>query len=135
MVRLASHRHEISNEELLKPIPLPPEFPEGIGETRKRALKIIEKIKVQDSLSRTLIRRLLEEDDERRKRQRSSTCSWDKPLLEAQCEQQRLHILNALFCAMDAVGFTPWLSGKDGRDLGIRVGGQSGLHPVPKTPS
>jgi len=26
---------------------------------------------------------------------------------------------------LDASGFTPWLRGKDGRDLGIRVGGQS----------
>jgi hypothetical protein len=119
--------YEVSNEELLKPIPLPPEFPEGIEETRKRALGIIGKIKVQDSLAQPhpLIRRLLEEDHERRKKQRSSTYSWDKPLFEAQWEQRRLQILNALFCAMAAVGFTPWLRGKDGRDLGIRVGGQS----------
>ncbi len=74
--------YEVSNEDP----PLPPEFPEDIRETRKRALKITGKIKVQDSLAQPppLIGRLLEEDDERRKKKQSSTYSWDKPLFEVQ---------------------------------------------------
>lgn len=121
--------HDVSIDELAKPIPLPREFPEGIGETRKQALRMIGKIKVQNSIVQPhrLIGRLLDEDNERREKQRSSaySYSWDKPLFEAQWEQRRLRILNALFCAMDAIGFAPWLRGKDGRDLGIRIGAQS----------
>ena len=41
------HWYEISDEELLEPIPLPATFPDDIEETRKLALKKIEKIKVQ----------------------------------------------------------------------------------------
>jgi hypothetical protein len=123
------YRYEVSIDELAKPIPLPPEFPEGIEETRKRALRAIGKIKVENSTvqQHRLIGRLLDEDNERREKQQSSaySYSWNKPLFEAQWEQRRLRILNALFCAMDAIGFTPWLRGKDGRDLGIRIGAQS----------
>lgn len=105
------------------------DFPEEIGETRKRALRTIGKIKVQSIIIQPhpLIGRLLEEDNNRREKQRTSpySYSWDKPLFEAQWEQRRLRILNALFCALDASGFAPWLRGKDGRDLGVRIGGQS----------
>jgi hypothetical protein len=123
------HWYEIPDEELLKPIPLPAAFPDDIEETRKLALKKIGKIKVQSTIIHThpLIARLLEEDNDRRERQLASPhpFSWDKPLFDTQSEQRRLRILNALFCALESVGFAPWLRGKDGLDLGIRVGGQS----------
>ncbi len=123
------HWYEIPDEELLEPIPLPADFPDDIEETRKLASKKIEKIKVQSTLihAHPLIARLLEEDNDRREKQLASPYpfSWDKPLFETQSEQRRLRILNALFCALESAGFAPWLRGKDGRDLGIRVGGQS----------
>jgi hypothetical protein len=94
--------YEISDEELLKPIPLPPDFPEDIQETRILASRKIRQIKVQPTIIQPhpLIARLLEEDDDRRERQRTSPypSSWDKPLFDTQSEQRRLRILNALFC-------------------------------------
>ena len=42
--------YEVSDEELLEPIPLPAEFPVGIEETRKIALKTIGKIKVPSTI-------------------------------------------------------------------------------------
>jgi len=124
------HRYEILDEELLEPIPRPVTFPDDIEETRKLALKKIAKIKAQSMLihAHPLIARLLEEDNDRRKRRLASPYpfSWDKPLFDTQSEQRRLRrILNALFCALESAGFAAWLRGKDGRDLGIRVGGQS----------
>lgn len=44
--------NESSDEELHNPIPPPANFPEEIGETRKRALKTIGKIKVQSIRTR-----------------------------------------------------------------------------------
>jgi len=93
-----------TDEELLGPLPPPPQFDTTIESVRERITKEIGKVTVARKISwwHPSISRLLKEDDERRQKQQTSTYvySWDQPKFDSNLEQRRLRILNALFVAV-----------------------------------
>jgi hypothetical protein len=115
--------HEWTREELLGPLPPPPEFPESIDAVRERIAKTLGRVTVPHSVStwHAAVGRLLEEDDERREKQRraSSPMSWDNPLFDSPFERRRLRILNSLFFAVARVNGRPVFYGREAREINI----------------
>jgi hypothetical protein len=66
---------QLTNEEILGPLPEPPSFPEDIALVRDRVRKIIGKVGVLRVLTarHPSVERLLAEDDTRRQKQLNST--------------------------------------------------------------
>ena len=97
------HR-EWKTEELLGPLPPPPEFHTPIEAVRERIAKTIGKVRVpRDArIWHPPIDRLIREDDIRREKQLTDRfpSSWDKPLFDSQLERRRLRILNSLLVAI-----------------------------------
>src|SRR6266481_928554 len=89
---------ECAKEDLLAPLPPPPEFHEPIEAVRERVAKVIGKLTVSRDIRiwHPSIDRLLKEDDKRRERQLSTRfpMSWDDPLFNSPFELRRLRILN-----------------------------------------
>ncbi len=114
------HWH-LSDEELLGPIPPPPEFAESIEAVRERIAKVVGKVTVPRDLAiwHPAIGRLLKEDDKRREKQAASRypMSWDNPLFDVPIERRRLRILNTLFLATAKMNGKPTINGRDARSI------------------
>jgi hypothetical protein len=111
----------LSDEELLGPIPPPPEFAESIEAVRERIAKVIGKVTIPRDIAiwHPAIDRLLKEDDKRREKQLAAPypVSWDNPLFDAPIERRRLRILNTLFLATARMNGKPTISGRDARSI------------------
>lgn len=101
-----------SNEDLLAPLPPPPEFPEPIEAVRDRITKVLGKLSVPRDVRdwHPAIARLLSEDDKRKQKQLATGYSWDAPLFDTPFERRRLRILNALFIAVARTNGKPIVS-------------------------
>jgi hypothetical protein len=91
-----------TNEEILGPLPPPPQFDPNVASLRERIAKTIGKVTVprEDSYWHPAIVRLLEADEQRREKQAKYSWSSDKSILDEPEARRRLRILNALFFAV-----------------------------------
>jgi hypothetical protein len=93
--------NQLTNEEILGPLPEPPSFSEDIAVVRDRVRKLMGKVSVPKALTapHPAIARLIAQDDVRRQKQLTATYtfSWDAPIFDSPFEQRRLRFLNALF--------------------------------------
>jgi hypothetical protein len=123
-----SHWLASAEEELLRPLPAPPVFHEELSAVAKRLQQQLGKVVVSNNLehSHPLVFRLLEADKQRREKQRDSAYPsvWDNPIFESAIEQRRLRMINALFCAVEKCGCKPFMRGREGRELSVKVGEQ-----------
>jgi hypothetical protein len=89
-------------EELLQPVPPPPQFDTPLEVVRDRIRKTIGEITVPREVRvwHPAIQKLLREDDGRREKYKDSAYSWDKPLFDSPVDRRRLRLLNALFVAV-----------------------------------
>jgi hypothetical protein len=98
-----TYRHW-TDEELLGPLPAPPQFETSPEAVREHVTKIIGKVPIprEVRLWHPALLRLLNEDQKRREKQRTSSYPslYDKPKLEAPAALRRLRILNSLFFAL-----------------------------------
>jgi hypothetical protein len=103
---------EWSKEDLLGPLPPPPEFHESTQAVRERISKLLGKLSVPRDVHdwHPTIDRLLKEDEKRREKQLASRYSWDAPLFETPFERRRLRILNTLCLAAARMNGKPNVS-------------------------
>jgi hypothetical protein len=110
-----------SDEELLGPLPPPPQFEEPIERVRERITKTIGKLTVPREVRtwHPALDRLLKEDEKRRERQRASSfpSSWDAPRFDSPYERRRLRVLNTLVLAVGTMHGRPSISGPEGRSI------------------
>ena len=114
--------HYWTEEELLAPIGVPPEFPESIETVRARIVEAIGHVTVRNVLTWHLtIDRLLKDDEERREKQMSSTYTFsrEKPRFDSPFERRQLRILNSLFFAVGKMNWRAHVSGREELDIGI----------------
>ncbi|MGM4892054.1 hypothetical protein [Tardiphaga sp. 839_C3_N1_4] len=116
---------QLTEEEILGPLPEPPSFPEDLALVRDRARKIIGRVSVPKALSapHPAIARLIAQDDVRRQKQAASTYtfSWETPLFDSPLEQRRLRLLNTLFLAVARCGGKAEVRGREARDVLIAI--------------
>jgi hypothetical protein len=122
VARSTSYWHEEwTKEELMAPLPPPPEFREPIEVVRERIARVIGKVSVPREIRdcNPTIDRLLREDDRRREKQRASSypMSWDAPLFDEPFERRRLRILNTLFLAVAKMNGRPAVSDREARRI------------------
>ncbi len=112
-------------EELLGPLPQPPEFPEPIEAVYERVAKLIGKVVVPRDVREwhPAISRLHKEDERRREKQRTATypMSWDNPLFDSPFERRRLRILNSLSAATTKMNGRLFISGCEARSVGFTI--------------
>ena len=103
---------EWSKEDLLGPLPPPPEFHQSIEAVRERISKLFGKLSVPRDVRdwHPTIDRLLKEDEKRREKQLASRYSWDAPLFGTPFERRRLRILNTLCLAAARMNGKPSVS-------------------------
>ncbi len=98
-------------EELLGPLPPPPDFSEPSEAVRERIVKVIGKVSVPREVRvwHPGIDRLLRENETRREKQRASgyPISLDEPRFDLPFERRRLRILNSLFLAVGRMNGKP----------------------------
>jgi hypothetical protein len=110
-----------SEEELLGPLPPPPEFEEPIERVRERIAKTVGKLAVPREVRiwHPALDKLLKEDDQRRERQRTSSfpSSWDAPRFDTPFERRRLRVLNTLVLAAGIMNGKPAISDHEARSI------------------
>jgi hypothetical protein len=110
-----------SEEELLGPLPPPPEFEEHIERVRERIGKTVGKVTVPREVRiwNPAVERLLKEDEQRRERQRASSfpSSWDAPRFDTPFERRRLRVLNTLVLAAGMMNGKPSINDHEGRSI------------------
>jgi hypothetical protein len=110
-------------EELLGPLPPPPEFSEPIDAVRERIAKVVGKVTVPRDLRvwHPAIDRLLKEDETRREKQRTSPfpMSWNDPRFDTPSERRRLRILNSLFLAVGRMNGKPSFYGHEAKECHV----------------
>jgi hypothetical protein len=116
----SSYWHEQwTKEELMAPLPPPPEFEEPLEVVRERIARAIGRVSVPREIRdyHPAVDRLLKEDERRREKQRVSSypMSWDAPLFDAPFERRRLRILNTLFLAAAKMNGKPAVSDREAR--------------------
>jgi hypothetical protein len=91
-----------TSEELLGPLPPPPEFDIPLDAVRERVAKIIGKVTVprEGRVWHPAIQRLLKENEARREKNVELSYVWEKPLFDSPLESRRLRLLNSLFLAI-----------------------------------
>ena len=113
----------LTEQELLDPLPSPPEFPEPIEEVRGRIAAVVGAVAVPRKVKRwhPAIDDLLQEDERRREQQRVATyqTSWNNPLFDSPFERRRLRILNALFFAIARMNGKPTISRHEPRSIHV----------------
>src|SRR5215472_1696251 len=111
---------EWSKEDLMAPLPPPPEFSEPIEAVRERLSKLIGKLSVPRDVRdwHPAVERLFKEDDKRREKQLTTGYSWDAPLFDTPFERRRLRILNTLFLAAARMNGKPTVS-RDTRNIHV----------------
>lgn len=108
-------------EELLGPIPPPPEFEESLEALRARIEAGIGKVSSRTSVWHAGVRKLLDQDEARRQKAAASSyiSSWDQPIFASAIEQRRLRILNSLFLAVGRFGGKATLRGREAREIHV----------------
>jgi hypothetical protein len=110
-------------EELLGPLPPPPDFPDPIEAVRERITKTIGKVTVPREVRvwHPAIAHLLKEDETRREKQRASPypMSVNEPLFDLPFERRRLRILNSLFLAVGRMNGKPSFYGHEARECHV----------------
>jgi hypothetical protein len=110
-------------EELLGPLPPPPEFPEPIEVVQGRIAKVIGNVSVPREVRvwHPAIDRLLKEVETQREKQRTSLypMSLNRPRLDSPFERRRLRILNSLFLAVGRMNGTPSFYGHEARECHV----------------
>lgn len=113
-----------NEEELLGPLPPPPEFEEPIERVRERIAKTVGKLTVPREVRiwHPTVDRLLKKDEQRRERQRASSfpSSWDAPLFDTPFERRRLRVLNSLFFAAGRMNGKPAIDDHEARSIHFR---------------
>lgn len=131
--------NQLTDEQILGPLPEPPSFPEDIALVRDRVRKLIGKVSVPKALmaKHPAIARLIEQDNIRRQKQLTTTYtfSWDKPVFESPFEQRRLRFLNAVFLAAARCGGKPQVGGRKGREISIVVHQNSMARSLDRSPA
>jgi len=91
-----------TREELLGPLPPPPEFNISLETIRERIATAIGKVTVPREVRvwHPAIQRLLNNDEVHREKLRTEPYYWHKPLFESPLEMRRLRLLNSLFVAI-----------------------------------
>jgi hypothetical protein len=110
-----------NEEELLAPLPPPPEFEEPIERVRERIAKTVGKLTVPREVRiwHPTLDKLLKEDEQRRERQRAGSfpSSWDAPRFDTPFERRRLRVLNTLVLAAGTMNGKPSISDHEGRSI------------------
>jgi len=109
-----------TKEELLGPLPPPPEFEEPIERVRERIAKTVGKVTVPREVRawHPAVAKLLQEDEQRRERQRSSSfASWDAPRFDTPFERRRLRALNTVVLAAGLISGKPSINDQEGRSV------------------
>jgi hypothetical protein len=79
--------NQLTDEEILGPLPDPPTFPEDIALVRDRVGKILGKVSVGKviTIRHPAISRLIAQDEVRRQKQLTATYSfsWEKPVFDS----------------------------------------------------
>jgi hypothetical protein len=116
---------QLTEEEILGPLPEPPSFPEDLALVRHRVRKIIGRVGVPKAIAapHPAIARLIAQDDVRRQKQAASTYafSWETPLFDSPFGQRRLRFLNALFLAVARCGGKAEMRGPEAREIIITI--------------
>jgi hypothetical protein len=114
-----------SEEELLGPLPSPPEFEEPIERVRERISKTVGKVTVPREVRiwHPTVEKLLKEDEQRRERQRASSfpSSWGAPRFDTPFERRRLRVLNAVVLALGMMSGKSSISDHEGRSIHVTV--------------
>jgi hypothetical protein len=117
--------NQLTNEEILGPLPPRPAFPEDIALVRDRVRKVIGKVSVPRVMAvlHPTVERLIAEDERRRQKQAIATytLSWEKPVFDSPFGQRRLRFLNALFIATAKCGGKPEVRGHEAHEISIRI--------------
>ena len=112
-----------NKEELLGPLPPPPEFPEPIEAVRQRIAKVMGKVSVPRGVHvwHHAIDRLLKEVEARREKQRASLypMSWNDQRFDSPFERRRLRILNGLFIAVGKMNGKPSFYANEARECHV----------------
>jgi hypothetical protein len=110
-------------EELLGPLPPPPEFSESIEAMRERIAKVIGKVTVSREVRvwHPAIDHLLKENETRREKQRAFPypTSLNEPPFDLPFERRRLRILNSLFLAVGRMHGKPSFYGHEARECHV----------------
>ncbi|MEM7213987.1 MAG: hypothetical protein AAF423_00485 [Pseudomonadota bacterium] len=118
-------RPSYSEEELLNSEPQPPFFEDTIEDMAVRVQAMVPKVVMPPFPSRAhrQIQRLLDADTERQQKKLSSkyTFLYENPLFEDAFEKRRFRILNAIMTALEKVGMTPSIQGREARNLSVMV--------------
>lgn len=106
--------------------PQPPVFDEELSSVLGRIRKQLGKVTMPKTLASPhhLIERLLEADERRRQVALGNAYAWDKPIFDSPFEKRRLRVLNAISVALGHEDYKVSIGGREGRDLGVRIGGQ-----------
>ena len=114
-----------TDEELLGPLPPPPEFEEPIERVRERIAKTVGKVTVPREVRiwHPMVEGLLKEDEQRREQQRASSflSSWDAPRFDTPFERRRLRVLNTLVLATGMMNGKSSISDHAGRNFQLTV--------------
>src|SRR5665647_1543102 len=116
---------QLTNEEILGPLPEPPFFPEEIALVRDRVRKIIgSRLPREPPEWHQAVERRLTEDEGRLQRQFARPTRFRRRhrSLTAPFEQRRLRILNALVLAVARCGGKAWIGGREAREISITSG-------------
>jgi hypothetical protein len=101
----------LTDDEVLGPLPPPPEFEHTLQSIRDRITKTIGKVTAPSEVNawHPAISHLLKEDEKRRESQRTSeyVSSWDRPQFDDPAARRRLRILNSLFVAVEKFNGRP----------------------------
>jgi hypothetical protein len=110
-------------EELLGPLPPPPEFSEPIEAVRERIAKVIGKVTVPREVRvwHPAIDRLPKEDETRQEKQRASpySMSLNEPVFDLPFERRRLRIQDSLFLAVGRMNGKPSFYGHETRECHV----------------
>ena len=110
-------------EELLGPLPPPPEFLESIEAVRERIVKVIGKVSVPREVRvwHPAIDRLLKEAETLREEQHGSPypMSWKELRSDSPVGRRRLRILNSLFLAVGRMNGKPSFYGHEAREYHV----------------
>lgn len=125
-VSFGDHRHwyrSWSREELLGPIPPPPEFEESLESFRARIEAGLGKVTCpnKNAVWHLGLQRLLLQDEARKRKVATAaySFSWDQPLFDSAIEQRRLRILNSVFLSVGKFGGKVTVRGREARDVSI----------------
>jgi len=110
-----------TKEELLGPLPPPPEFEEPIEYVRERIAKTVGKVTVPREVRdwQPAVDKLLKEDEQRRERQHASSfpSSWDAPRFDTPFERRRLRALNSVVLAAGMLSGKPSINDHEARNI------------------